>query len=245
MWASPDVPSSTPPWLPTGVVQRQGQCGGLTDADGRITLAGLPPGATRVSVFMFNSTFSRVVTVPEDGREILIEIPDGLLPVRVTDRATARSVGSARLTWMGGGGFVEAVTNPNGDALLEAVGAAGGTLRINARDYEEVEGGFAETPTAHQEVTLKPLQRRIIVRIVASPGERVPGAVVHLLPATPSEPGEIVVTDRFGMATVFDGGTGPLRISVTADGFAAAVVQMPEESRPEVVVTLSKQTAGR
>jgi hypothetical protein len=241
--ASPEVPSSTRPWLPTGVpvAGRQASCGALTDSDGRVTLAGLPPGATRVSVRLFNSTFSRVVTVPEDGREIVLEIPDGLLPVRVTDRETSRPVASARLTWTAGGGTIEAITNPNGDALIEAVGPTGGTLSVNARDYEEVEGSFDDAPAGHQEVALKPLPaRRVPVRIVGATGEPVPGAIVHFLPPTPSEPGEIAVTDKTGMVSLLDVGPGALRLSVTADGFADATVQIPEEDRSSIVVRLTR-----
>jgi hypothetical protein len=243
MSASPEVPESTPPWLPAGVPGRQGSCGGLTDGDGRVTLTGLPPGATRLSVFMFNSMFSRVVTVPEDGREIVIEIPDGLLPVRVTSRETTKPVGGARLTWKGSGGIVEAITNPNGDALIEAVGAAGGTLRINAREYEEVEGSFDEAPTVHQEVALKPWPPpRIQVRVVDDAGKPVLGAVLHLLPQAPSDAGEMATTDARGAATLFGMRPGALRLLVTADGFAAKTVAIAEEDRLAVVVRLARPT---
>ena len=58
-----------------------------------------------------------------------IAVPDGLIPVKVTiGQPGNRS--QAQLTWVGGGGRVETVTNANGDALMEGVGTSGGTLTI-------------------------------------------------------------------------------------------------------------------
>ena len=240
--ASPDTPSSPPPWVPPAAVVGAASCGGMTDADGRLTLDGFPPGAARVTVSMFNSTFSRIVTVPTDGREIAIEVPDGLLPVRVVDQATTQPVASARLTWMSSGGIVETITNPNGDALLEGTGMEGGRLRVNARDYEAVEGNVDEGPGAHQELSLKPRPPRVVsVRVVAASGEPVSAAVVHLLSAIP-DAGEIAATDEKGMVTFLEVGPGGFRLSVSADGFANATVQISEDDRRDVMVTLSRQT---
>lgn len=240
--ASPESPSSPQPWLPTIVPARAASCGDLTDKDGRVTLEGFPPGAAQVRVSLFNSIFSRTVTVPADGREITIDIPDGLLPVRVINRATTQPIGSARLTWKGAGGSVEAVTNANGDALLESIGPEGGTLAVAMRDYEEVEGSFDEAPTEHQEVALKPLPPpRIQVRVMNDAGQPiVGGAVLHLLPQAPGDAGEMALADGKGTATLTGMRPGVLTLVVSANGYVASTVQIAEEDRLTVVVRLAR-----
>lgn len=239
--ASPESPSSPQPWPPTIVPARAASCGDLTDKDGRVTLEGFPPGAAQVRVSLFNSIFSRMVTVPADGREIAIDIPDGLLPVRVINRATTQPIGSARLTWKGAGGSVEAVTNANGDALLESLGSGGGTLAVAMRDYEEVEGSFDEAPTAQQEVALKPLPPpRVQVRVIDDANQPIGGALLHLLPQTPADAGEVALADGKGTATLVGMRPGMLRLAVRADGFVATTVQIAEEDRLTVVVRLSR-----
>ena len=240
--ASPESPSSPPPWLPTIVPRRTASCGDLTDKDGRVTLEGFPPGAAQVRVSLFNSIFSRTVTVPADGREIAIGIPDGLLPVRVINRVTTQPIGSARLTWKGAGGSVEAVTNANGDALLESVGPGGGTLAVAMRDYEEVEGRFDEAPTEHQEVALKPLPPpRIQVRVMNDAGQPlVGGALLHLLPQAPGDAGEMALADGKGTATLTGMRPGVLTLIVSANGYVASTVQIAEEDRLTVVVRLAR-----
>jgi hypothetical protein len=239
--ASPETPSSSPPRLPLGIPARASSCGDLTDKDGRVTLEGFPPGATQVRVSLFNSIYSRTVTVPEDGREIAIEIPDGLLPVRVINQKTTQPIGSARLTWKGRGGSVEAVTNANGDALLESIGPAGGTLAVAMRDYQEVEGGFDEAPTEQQEVALKALPPpRVQVRVMNDANQPVGGAVLHLLPQTAADPGEMALADGKGTATLVGVRPGVLTLVVSADGYAVTTVQIADEDRLTVVVRLSR-----
>lgn len=95
---------------------------------------------------LFNSSYIIGVNVPDNGREITVAIPDGLTPVKVIDRNTQAPIAQARVAWVGTTGRVEALATPNGDALLEAVGAKGGTLTISDRGYQTLEGAFEVTP---------------------------------------------------------------------------------------------------
>ena len=213
-------------------------CGGATDGDGRLVLTPFPPGPAQLRVSLFNSSYHVRFTVPEGEREVVIAVPDGLIPVKVTDRTNQQPV-QAQLTWVGGGGRVEASTNANGDALLESVGAAGGTLTISARDHQTLEGSFDETPDTLQEVALVPSPTtRVALRVVSSAGDAIAGAVVQLHGRSPSTADEFVVADAKGLASFADVPPGPLRISAHADGFAPATVQVPEEGRASVVVAL-------
>jgi hypothetical protein len=139
---APDAPAIAP-WqarladsLPRGQLQMAvgsaPSCGGVTDGDGRVTLTPFPPGPAVLRVHLFNSTYIARVSVPESGAEMAIAIPDGLTPVHVSNQISHQPV-VAQVTWVGGGGRVEAAATPNGDVLLEGVGKAVGTLTISAR----------------------------------------------------------------------------------------------------------------
>lgn len=226
---SPPTPSTTGPG-----------CGGMTDAEGRMTLAPFPPGSAQVRVGLFNSSYIGRVSVPDNGAEILIKIPDGLTPVRVTDRTTREPVGAARLTWLGGGGRVEAVTSANGDALLEAVGVEGGTLTIEAREYGTLEGQFDETPDTQQEVALMPVpSTNVTVRVVNGDGQPVAGAVVAVQPRSPGDAAEFAATSDTGVATFLDVEPGSLPLSASAPRFATAALTVPEDGRGAIVITLA------
>ena len=214
-------------------------CSGTTDGDGRIVLTPFPPGAAQLRVSLFNSSYIVRVNVPEGGREMAIAVPDGLIPVKVIDRINQHPV-PAQLTWVGGGGRVETITTANGDALLEGVGAAGGTLTISAREYQTVEGSFDETPGTEQAVALAPSPTsRLTVRVVSADAA-IAGAVIALLPRSPGDAAEFTVADAKGAATFMDVPPGPLRFSAHADGFAPATVQINEDGRASIVITLTR-----
>ena len=180
-------------------------CAGGTDADGRVTLTNFPPGPTDVAVRLFNSTYVRRVIVPESGREIPVQIPDGLISVRVTNQRSNEPVGHAQIVWTGNGGRVEAMATANGDALLEAVGAAGGQLAVTARNYQPLEASFPEPPATVQEVALPPeAATRVLARVVSAAGAALPNAVVELSPTDALDVSDIAVTDARGLATFLD-----------------------------------------
>jgi hypothetical protein len=215
-------------------------CAGVTDSDGRVVLTPFPAGPAQLRVTLFNSSYIANLNVPESGREIAIAVPDGLIPVKVISRTTQHPV-EAQLTWVGGGGRVETYTNANGDALMEGVGTAGGTLTINAREHQTVEGVFDETPDTMQEVALTPSpSARVSVRVVRDEA-KVPGdAVVELLARGPADVAEFAATDPKGMATFTDVPPGPLQFRAHADGFAPATVRIEEDGRSSIVITLTR-----
>jgi hypothetical protein len=246
---SPDAPAQTPwqarlvAFLPRrSPVPRTSppSCNGLTDADGRVVLSPFPPGPAQLRVSLFNSAYMLRLSVPDGGREMVIAVPDGLIPVRVTDQISQQPV-QAQVTWVGGGGRVEAFTTANGDALLEAAGATGGTLTISARNHQTLEGGFDQTPETLQEVSLQPLPTAMVtVRVVSGGGEAVAAAVVQRLARGPSDADEFIVADARGTASFNDLPPGPLQFSAHAPGFTSATVRIAEESRTSIVITLTR-----
>ena len=71
-----------------------------------------------------------------------------------------------------GGGRVEALATPNGDALLEGVGTAAGQLAVTANGYEPLEADFTEPPGTVQEVALPPVREtRIRAQVVNAAGK--------------------------------------------------------------------------
>jgi hypothetical protein len=245
---SPDPPPPSP-WR-TSIIGLTGRrsietsapsgCSGTTDADGRVVLSPFPPGAAQVRVRLFNSSYIARITVPAGGREMVMSVPDGLIPVKTINQVSHQPV-AAQLTWVGGGARVEALATANGDALLEGVGALGGTLTISARDYQTVEGAFAETPDTAQEVLLTPSpSARVTVRVVSNADEGLVGAVVELHGRGPADIAEFAAADARGMATFLDLPTGELRFTAHAEGFAPATVQIKEESRGSIVITLTR-----
>ena len=246
---APDAPA-TAPWqmrfadsLPRAgqlqmVAGSTSSCGGVTGADGRVTLTPFPPGPAQLRVHLFNSTYIARVSVPENGSEKSIAIPDGLTPVHVSDQIGHHPV-TAQVIWVGGGGRVEAATTANGDALLEGVGKIGGTLTISAREHQTLEGKFDETPETMQEVALMPLpSARVDVRVVGSDGDAIAGAVVELLARGPGDVAEFVAADAKGIATFLDVPAGPQQFGAHAEGFASSTVRVAEDARVSIVITL-------
>jgi hypothetical protein len=243
---SPDSPPNAPWRFSPAGMGRSGptpsppSCSGVTDSDGRVTFAPFPPGPAQVRVSLFNSTYLARVTVPENATEITMTIPDGLIPVRAIDRATQRPIANALAVWAGGGGRVEALTTVNGDALLEAAGAAGGTLTISEREYETLEGAFEVTPDTLQEVALSRLpQSRPQVLVITEDNKPVRDAVVELIGG--GDITRFASTDPKGIAFFSDIGRGTLRVTAHADGFKPSTVPIPENARASIRIVIKNQ----
>jgi hypothetical protein len=239
--ASPNVP---PPQLPFPFANRVSSfgCRGATDADGRVTLTNFPPGPAHVDVRMVNSTYVRQVNVPVDGREVAVAIPEGLLSVHVVNALKNQPVGGATITWTGNGARVEATATAAGDALLEGVGTAGGTLAVSARGYQPAEEQLPEPPGLPHTVAMMPLPpaANLRPRVITTSGEPLPKAVVELIPVNPSEVPHVAVTDAKGVATFSDVPSGSLQLIASADGFVTATIRVEKDHTGEVVFTLSR-----
>jgi carboxypeptidase family protein len=237
--ASPDVPP-----LPLPFVYRPSSfgCRGTTDADGRITLTNFPPGPAHVDVHMANSTYVRQIEAPSDGREVAIAIPEGLLPVRVVNALTNRPVAGAIITWTGSGGRVEATPTASGDALLEGVGTAEGTLAVSAQGYQSAEEQLTEPPSISHTIALVPLPPPTSVRprVTMTSGEPLPNAVVELISANPAAVPRVTLTDAKGVVTFSDVPSGSLQLIARADGFVTSTMHIEKDLTFQIVFTLSR-----
>ena len=247
--ASPDGPPMPPlglrirPDLLRGRTFSVPSCRGVTDGEGRVTLTNFPPGPARVEVRLPNSTFVRRVDVPIDGREIAIVIPDGFLPVRVTNRPKNDPIAGASIAWTSNGSRVEATASGNGDALLEGVGIAGGTLSLAAGGYTPAEEALSEPPAVLHEVTLVRLpDRNVQARIVDASGEPLANAVVELSSPDPIEVPRVAVTDAKGSVTFSDVPPGAFQLMAIADGFVTARTRIAEDQRTGIVLTLTRES---
>ncbi|MBI4476522.1 MAG: carboxypeptidase regulatory-like domain-containing protein [Acidobacteria bacterium] len=214
-------------------------CGGTTDAEGRLTLASFPPGPATVRIRVLNSVFVQLVNVPVDGSDVAVFVPEGYLPVRVTDAGTKNPVPSATITWTGGGARVEATTS-NGDALLTGVAATPGMMSVSARGYKSAEEELAEFPPAY-EVALTPEPSPAVhARVVTSSGEPIPDAVVQLTPANPMDVAQIATSDAKGVVNFSAAPMGSLRIIAAARGYVVGRMQLSPQTRRDVMLTLSR-----
>ena len=190
---------------------------------------------------LFNSTYIARVNIPEGEREVAIAVPDGLLPVRVIDQARRQPVAGAQVAWVGGGGRVEAAATANGDVLLEAVGDIGGTLTVNAREHQTLEGRFDETPGTMQEVALALMPSgRLTLRVVDPDGAAVPGAVVELLARDSRGAPEFVVADDKGVAAFTEVPPGNLQFAAHAKGFSPSALRVAVDQRTSIVLKLTR-----
>jgi len=235
--ASPDVP--TPPsQLPFRTIPSG--CRGVTDGDGRVTLTNFPPGPAHVEVRMTNSTFVRQVDVPLDGREVAIAVPDGFLPVHVVDDRN-EPVRGASIAWTGSGGRAEAAVMVTGDALLEGVGTARGTLTVSAPGYQPAEEALAEPPDILHTLVLSrlPQPSRLRVLVMTMAGEPLRNAVIEFLPADPAAVPRVAVTDGAGVVMFDDVSSGSGQVIVSADGFVTSAMRNAKDATGELVFTLS------
>jgi hypothetical protein len=190
---------------------------------------------------MTNSTYVRKVEVPSDGREVAIAIPEGLLPVHVVDARKNQPVAGATLAWTGSGARVEATATPSGDALLEGVGRAGGTLAVSARGYQPAEEQLIEPPGVAHTIALVPVPPATVrPRVMTISGEPLPDAVVTLISANPADVPRVAVTDLNGVVTFADAPSGSLELIASADGFVASSVRIGEDRTSEVLFKLSQ-----
>ncbi|HXI28192.1 MAG TPA: carboxypeptidase regulatory-like domain-containing protein, partial [Vicinamibacterales bacterium] len=236
--ASPDVP--TPP-SPFPFRPPDSGCRGVTDEEGRVTLTNFPPGPARVDVRMTNSTYRRQVEVPLDGREVAFAIPDGLLPVHVVNDKN-EPVRGATITWTSGGARVEATAMATGDALLEGVGTAGGTLAVSAPRYQPAEEPLAEPPATLHTLALTPLPppAHLRARVMTPAGEPLRDAVVEFLSTDPAAVPRVVPTDRRGAVMFDDLPPGSIQLIASADGFVTSIIRIATDATGDVQVVLSR-----
>jgi hypothetical protein len=217
-------------------------CNRTTDAEGRVSFPNFPPGPARIDVRFPDSTYVRLVTAPDDGTEMTVHVAQGFLPLRVTAALRNEPVAGAVATWTGGGARVEGRTGPDGHALLEGVGATGGTLEVTARGYEPSTARLAEAPATLHEVVLRPAPPLgLMVRVVTASGEPVANAVVEVTLESPMAIGHVAATDAKGVARFLtEAPAGPLVISASADRFVTATARVQEDGRGDIVLTLSR-----
>jgi hypothetical protein len=226
---------------PFGPLMFATSCSGATDGDGRVRLNHFPPGPAQVEVRLLNSTTVRRVNVPVEAREIPVAIPDGYLPVRVTDASRKDPVGGASITWTASGSRVEATSSANGEALLEGVGTAGGTLMIRARGYEPAEAKLPEPPGLLYEVALIPSGSTTLqARVVTASGAPLPDAVVALGSQNAIDVDQVAVTDANGFVRFSDLQAGTLRLAVHANSYVSTMTPVADNLRDYVVLTLSR-----
>jgi carboxypeptidase family protein len=237
--ASPNVP---PLPLPFAYRASSFGCRGATDADGRVTLMNFPPGPAHVDVRMANSTYVRQIAVPSDGREVAVAIPEGLLSVHVVDALKNQPVAGATITWTGSGARVEATATASGDALLEGVGTAGGTLAVSAQGYQPVEEPLTEPPALPHIIALRPLPPapNLRSRVITTSGEPLRNAVVELISANPAAVPRVAMTDAKGVVTFSDVPSGSLQLIAHGEGFVTSTMRVGEAPSSEVVFTLSR-----
>jgi hypothetical protein len=251
--ATPETfPTAVPAWVrasnepgpfrfPLRPFASETACAGATDADGRVTLASFPPGPARVDVRQQHSTYVRRVSIPQSVGEVVLAIPDGVLPVRVSNAMTHQPVPSAAVTWTGGGARIEATASAAGEALLEGVGSAPGTLAISARGYLDHELKMAEPSAMLREVALTAAPPSAVHLVVASStGEPLANAVVEMAPDHPLDVGRVAAADAEGRIVFPDAPPGSLRLIASADGFIPAMLPVRDEQRSGVVMRLSR-----
>ena len=243
--------TAQPTWLQGGAVVNAlariykpmgSACFGTTDTEGRVTLSSFPPGATRVEArFLNNTKYSQRVGIPDDGREVVVTVPDGFLPVRVSSAVTKRPVPSAEIAWSSGVSKVEASANGLGEALLQGVGPGAGTLAVAEQGFQPLEHKLAEPPPTLYEVALQPsLPTSVEARVTATSGAAVAGAIVELISANPIEVGHFAVTDVKGTVRFTYRPAGTFQLVAHAAGFVPSVVQVLETNRDAIALSVSR-----
>jgi protocatechuate 3,4-dioxygenase beta subunit len=235
-WRRPVLGLPPPMPLP---LNRETPCRGRTAADGRATLETFPPGPARLNVHFHNSTYSRAVTVPDAKREIVVDIPEGLLSVRVTDASSGKPVGGAAISWTASGARVEARTTATGDALLESVANSPGVLGVEAQGYQPLETKVAEPLGELRELAIRPAPPpRLNARVVSESGAPLPGAVVELSSANAMQPRVVAVADAKGEVTFAPVPSGGFRLTASADGHVSAGQPVANDHRDGIVLRL-------
>ena len=227
--------------LVTGSYVSETSCSGVTDGNGQLVLPNFPPGPARVYVSLPNSRYIARVAIPDDGREVGVSVPEGLLQVLVTNAITKRPVSGSTIAWTSGGARIEARAVASGDALLEGIGPTPGMLLVEATGYDRVQMKLAEPPPTIYEVPLTPVPPSTLeARVIAHSGEPLAHAVVKLTPQNPLDTQQVAVTDATGVVRFVDVPRGSLQLSAAADGFATEAVQLSDDARSGVTLTLSR-----
>jgi hypothetical protein len=226
---------------PLGARSAPSGCRGTTDSDGRVTLTNFPPGPAQVTVPVGNSTYVRQINV-SDEREMEIVIPGGFLQVRIVNALTNQPVAGASITWTGSGARVEGRATATGEALLDGVGIAGGTLAVSAAGYQPAEEQLIEPPAILHDVALTRVAAatNLRPRVITTSGESLPGAVVELVSASPAVVPRVAVTDAKGVVAFSDVPTRSLQLIASADGFVTSTISVGEDRTAEIVLTLSE-----
>jgi len=190
---------------------------------------------------MGNSTYVRQVDVPTGGQEMAVVIPDGFLPVRIVNALKNQPVAGASITWTGSGARVETTASATGEALLEGVGTAGGTLGVSARGYEPAQEQLAEPPGFLHDIGLMPAAAaaNLRLRVITTSGDPLPSAVVEFTSTNPAAVPHVAVTDTRGVVTFPDVPSGALQLIASAEGFVTSMRQIGEDRTAEIVLTLS------
>ncbi len=110
-----------------------------------------------------------------------------------------------------------------------------------APGYKSIEEKLPEPPAVMHDVVLERTPDRTLqARVATETGRPVPNAVVVLTSLDPMEIPRVVVTNPKGVAMFPDAPAGSIRLTASADGFAAAAQSIAEDRRTEIVLTLAR-----
>jgi hypothetical protein len=238
----PAAPAMATARAPVTSIVGDAACRGTTDSDGRLTLRTFPPGPARVRLPGPNSTYVRRISVPSDGREIPLLVPDGFLQVRVVDARDKRGIGNASIAWTGGGADVEARTVASGDAILEGVTALSGRLTVTASRYTTAELHLSDVSAVPVEVplTLAP-DTTLRIRVVGMDGRPLSGALLVLDSFTPGQVGYRALTDDNGMFTLGNAPPGMLQLTTRSEGADDVTTTLAPERRGDVTIVMKRR----
>ena len=246
------MPPAPPPWLRAPFMSPQfvgrpfrlfgeSSCLGATDSAGRVRFTSFPPGPARADVRLPNSTWVRRLNVPAQARDVELEIPAGFMPLSIVNAHTRAAIPAAAITWTSSGGRIEATTSVSGEALLDGVADAPGTLAVRLQGYRPRELKLPTPPDVLHEVALEPTRDGPLqCRVVSESGKPLANAVVELTPADPLELAHIATTDEKGLVRFFPVPAGSLRLLGWANGYAASRMVVPANATSEVTLTLSR-----
>src|SRR5436309_2660210 len=187
----------------------------------------------------------RPVRTNQQGRATFDRLAAGQYRVSTTaaDRCANVLLTTSRVVAVAGSGArVEATATASGEALLEGVGTAGGTLAASAHGYEPAQEQLTEPPGVPHTIALMPVPPtpNVRPRVITTSGEPLRNAVVELISANPAEVPRVAVTDAKGVVTFSDVPSGSLQLIASADGFPTSTQRIEEDRTTEVVVTLSR-----
>jgi hypothetical protein len=217
-------------------------CAAATAADGRATFEGVPAGPARAVIRLPNSRWVRRLTVPGHAHEMSLDVPMGVLPVRVVDKVSRAPIAGASIAWASDGAIVEAVTSATGDALLEAISPSAGTLTVEAPNYQRAAVKLALPPGTLEEIALEASSMEVHCRVINDAGAPLERAVVEVTPHDPLEPVQVATTDRTGSVR-FPAPPGGARVTARGGRYVAKSIEYVPAgpaSAESIVLTLSR-----